>query len=129
SANNCEMDIEDLEKETNDHGDLKMTRLQNQKPIIIIPRGEMDYVQEIPPEYDIIKLHFPTVSVKYKSNIKDQFIQEIRNALSNPDNNEKTTGLREKFNEWDSFTVTDVIIGGAIMIKIGQRLVMKTNHV
>ncbi|RIB01744.1 hypothetical protein C2G38_2229806 [Gigaspora rosea] len=144
---NCEIDIEDLEKETklrikfinsfglnkgrnlgidiafatktllSDHGDLKMTRLQNQEPIIIIPKGEFDYTQEIPPEYDIVRLHFPTVSVKYKSNVKDQFIQEIRNALSNPNDKEKTTGLREKFNEWGNFTVTDVIIGGAITIK------------
>ncbi|CAG8646595.1 40426_t:CDS:2 [Gigaspora margarita] len=90
-----------------------MTRLQNQEPIIIIPRVEMDYAQEIPLEYNIIRLHFLTISVKYKSNVKDQFIQEIRNALSNPDNNEKITGLREKFNEWGSFTVTDVIINNA----------------
>ncbi|CAG8830473.1 32623_t:CDS:2, partial [Gigaspora margarita] len=86
-----------------DHSDLKMTRLQNQEPIIIISRGEMDYVQEIPPEYDIIRLYFLTVSVKYKSNIKDQFIQKIRNALSNSDDNEKTTGLRKKFNEWNTY--------------------------
>ncbi|CAG8620857.1 4261_t:CDS:2 [Gigaspora rosea] len=123
---NCEIDIEDLEKETklqikfinsfglnnrrnlgkfdiafvtktllSDYGDLKITRLQNQEPIIIIPKGEMDYVQEILPEYDIIRLYFLTVSVKYKSNVKNQFIQEIRNALGNPDDNEKTTGLRE----------------------------------
>ncbi|CAG8641344.1 21749_t:CDS:2 [Gigaspora margarita] len=100
-----------------DHGDLEMTRLKNQEPIIIIPRGEMNYDQEIPPEYDIIRLHFPTVSVKYKSDVKDQFTQEIINALSNPNDNEKTAGLRKTFNEWGNFTVNEVIIGGAITIK------------
>ncbi|CAG8838182.1 9349_t:CDS:2, partial [Gigaspora margarita] len=95
------------------HGNLKITRLQNQEPIIIISRGEIDYAQKIPPEYDIIRLHFSTVFVKYKSNVKDQFIQEIRNALSNPNDNEKTIGLREKFNEWGSFTVTNIIIDNA----------------
>ncbi|CAG8846922.1 34639_t:CDS:2, partial [Racocetra persica] len=44
-----------------DHGDLSVSKL-NQEPTIIIPREEGNIAVEVSPEYDTIRLHFPTAS-------------------------------------------------------------------
>ncbi|CAG8749460.1 4021_t:CDS:1, partial [Dentiscutata heterogama] len=73
---------------------------------------------EIPPEYDIVRLHFPTASVSYKGDVNEQFIQEIKNVLdSSNDDEKKKVLLRKMFNEWGNFIVNDVTIGGAVTIK------------
>ncbi|CAG8773289.1 8145_t:CDS:1, partial [Dentiscutata erythropus] len=74
-------------------GALEVKRLRNQEPIIIIPIKDLNITDDIPPEYDIVRLHFPTASVSYKGDVNEQFIQEIKTVLdsSNDDEKKKST--------------------------------------
>ncbi|CAG8647077.1 2278_t:CDS:2 [Dentiscutata erythropus] len=68
-------------------------------------------------ECDDVRIHIPIATVQYRGNVAEQFSHDITNALDCPDDNEKKERLKKVFSEWGNFIVTDVTIGGAIMIK------------
>ncbi|CAG8572698.1 21501_t:CDS:2 [Dentiscutata erythropus] len=69
---------------------------------------------------DNAKLYVPIAYVLYKSdvdNVDEQFILDVNNALNSLDDNEKKEKLNMILNEWGNFVVSEVVIGGAILIK------------
>ncbi|CAG8544167.1 13675_t:CDS:2 [Dentiscutata heterogama] len=119
-----------------DNGYLKINKLNKSDPIICFPekggqntipwtildnmnlfKNSDDKNGLLVHECDDIRIHIPIVTVQYRGSVAEQFSHDIVNALDCPDDNERKERLKKVFNEWGNFIVTDVTIGGAIMIK------------
>ncbi|CAG8465981.1 1566_t:CDS:2 [Dentiscutata heterogama] len=91
-----------------DLGDLDMSFLKDEPDIF---QSSFD---------DNAKLYVPIAFVRYNSdvdNVDEQFILDVSNALNSLDDNEKKEKLNRILNEWGNFVVSEVVIGGAILIK------------
>ncbi|CAG8559608.1 25047_t:CDS:2 [Cetraspora pellucida] len=136
--NNCEQDIKGLEREKmlqvgviegldlnkgrnlvendfilgtktilSDLGDLDISILKDKDPDIFIFN-------------DIAKLYVPTALVQYNvddGDVNEQFILDVKDSLDSSDDNVKKERLNKALNQWGRFVISEVIMGGAIMIK------------